>query len=181
MSASCFSLQKEYDQADEDCKHGEWKFSFSFESMSCMTWLRNQRPSREEWDWLQVAKVSLHLFVCLCLCVRTRAVLAEELGKGEGSFRTGLQKMMLDGSLQEVFTILSKALYGEPLVNSSAFFIWNIPIPMNPKCFKKINTPTSALLKNGIMAKDMTRLKILLSELEVRCLFFSFFAVCVSN
>ncbi|XP_058266742.1 probable helicase with zinc finger domain isoform X2 [Hemibagrus wyckioides] len=73
---------KEYDQADEDCKH----------------------------------------------------VLAEELGKGEGSFRAGLQKMMLDGSLKEVFTILSKALYGEPL--------------------------------NGIMAKDMTKLKILLSEME---------------
>ncbi|MCJ8739264.1 hypothetical protein PDJAM_G00045310 [Pangasius djambal] len=73
---------KEYDRADEDCKH----------------------------------------------------VLAEELGMGEGSFRAGLQKMMLDGSLQEVFTILSKALYGEPL--------------------------------NGIMAKDMTRLKILLSEME---------------
>lgn len=62
-------------------------------------------------------------------------VLAEELGKGEGSFRAGLQKMILDGSLQEVFAILSKALYGEPL--------------------------------NGIMAKDMTRLKILLSEMEV--------------
>lgn len=29
-------------------------------------------------------------------------------------------------------------------------------------------THASALLKNGIMAKDMTRLKILLSEMEVR-------------
>uniref|UniRef100_A0A3B1IM46 Probable helicase with zinc finger domain n=1 Tax=Astyanax mexicanus TaxID=7994 RepID=A0A3B1IM46_ASTMX len=47
------------------------------------------------------------LFVCL--------VLAEELGKAEGSFRAGLQNMLLDGSLQEVFSILSKALYGEPL------------------------------------------------------------------
>ncbi|TSK77148.1 putative helicase with zinc finger domain [Bagarius yarrelli] len=46
-------------------------------------------------------------------------VLADELGIGEGSFRAGLQKMMLDGSLQEVYTILSKALYGEPLVVSS--------------------------------------------------------------
>ncbi|KAI4903994.1 hypothetical protein NFI96_024214, partial [Prochilodus magdalenae] len=73
---------KDYDQADEDCKH----------------------------------------------------VLAEEMGKGEGSFRTGLQNMLLDGSLQEVFSILSKALYGEPL--------------------------------NGIVTKDMTRLKILLSEIE---------------
>ncbi|KAM9456834.1 putative helicase with zinc finger domain isoform 2-T2 [Clarias gariepinus] len=61
-------------------------------------------------------------------------VLAEELGKDKGSFRSGLQKMLLDGSLQEVRTILSKALYGEPL--------------------------------NGIMTKDMTRLKMLLSELE---------------
>uniref|UniRef100_A0AAR2L770 Probable helicase with zinc finger domain n=1 Tax=Pygocentrus nattereri TaxID=42514 RepID=A0AAR2L770_PYGNA len=43
------------------------------------------------------------------------AMLAEELGKGEGSFRAGLQNMLLDGSLQEVFSILSKALYGEPL------------------------------------------------------------------
>uniref|UniRef100_A0AAR2LR08 Probable helicase with zinc finger domain n=1 Tax=Pygocentrus nattereri TaxID=42514 RepID=A0AAR2LR08_PYGNA len=77
---------KDYDQADEDCKH----------------------------------------------------VLAEELGKGEGSFRAGLQNMLLDGSLQEVFSILSKALYGEPL--------------------------------NGIVAKDMTRLKILLSEIEVNVL-----------
>ncbi|XP_062874530.1 probable helicase with zinc finger domain isoform X2 [Trichomycterus rosablanca] len=63
-----------------------------------------------------------------------RHVLTEELSKGEWSFRTVLQNMVLDGSLQEVFTILSKALYGEPL--------------------------------NGIMAKDMTRLKILLSEME---------------
>ncbi|XP_076852956.1 putative helicase with zinc finger domain [Brachyhypopomus gauderio] len=74
---------KDYDQADEDCKH----------------------------------------------------VLAEELGKGEGGFRMGLQNMVLDGSLQEVFSILSKALYGEPL--------------------------------NGIMAKDMTKLKMLLAEIEV--------------
>uniref|UniRef100_A0A4W4E9T9 Probable helicase with zinc finger domain n=1 Tax=Electrophorus electricus TaxID=8005 RepID=A0A4W4E9T9_ELEEL len=65
-------------------------------------------------------------------------VLAEELGKGEGSFRLGLQNMVLDGSLQEVFSILSKALYGEPL--------------------------------NGLMAMDMTRLKNLLSEMEVNVL-----------
>ncbi|KTG35102.1 hypothetical protein cypCar_00029751 [Cyprinus carpio] len=73
---------KDYDQADEDCKH----------------------------------------------------VFAEELGKGDGSFRAGLQSMLLDGSLQEVCSVLSKALYGEPL--------------------------------NGIMTKDMTRLKRLLSEIE---------------
>uniref|UniRef100_A0A671KBS5 Probable helicase with zinc finger domain n=1 Tax=Sinocyclocheilus anshuiensis TaxID=1608454 RepID=A0A671KBS5_9TELE len=75
---------KDYDQADEDCKH----------------------------------------------------VFAEELGKGDGSFRAGLQSMLLDGSLQEVCSVLSKALYGEPL--------------------------------NGIMTKDMTRLKRLLSEIEVK-------------
>uniref|UniRef100_A0A4W4ECY5 Probable helicase with zinc finger domain n=1 Tax=Electrophorus electricus TaxID=8005 RepID=A0A4W4ECY5_ELEEL len=47
--------------------------------------------------------------------------LYHELGKGEGSFRLGLQNMVLDGSLQEVFSILSKALYGEPLVNQSGW------------------------------------------------------------
>ncbi|NP_998431.1 probable helicase with zinc finger domain [Danio rerio] len=73
---------KDYDQADEDCKH----------------------------------------------------VFAEELAKGDGSFRAGLQSLLLDGSLQEVCSVLSKALYGEPL--------------------------------NGIMTKDMTRLKRLLSEIE---------------
>lgn len=45
------------------------------------------------------------------------AVFAEELGKGDGSFMAGLQSMLLDGSLQEVCSVLSKALYGEPLVN----------------------------------------------------------------
>lgn len=57
----------------------------------------------------------------MCACLSVCVVLAEELGKSEGSFRAGLQKMMLDGSLREVFTILSKALYGEPLVNQSTF------------------------------------------------------------
>ncbi|KAL2101165.1 hypothetical protein ACEWY4_002926 [Coilia grayii] len=74
---------KNYDQADEDCKH----------------------------------------------------VIAQELAKGDGSFRVGVQSMVVDGSLQEVSLILSKALFGEPL--------------------------------NGIMTKDMTRLKMLLSEIEV--------------
>uniref|UniRef100_A0A671T1C6 Probable helicase with zinc finger domain n=1 Tax=Sinocyclocheilus anshuiensis TaxID=1608454 RepID=A0A671T1C6_9TELE len=39
------------------------------------------------------------------------------LGKGDGSFRAGLQSMLLDGSLQEVCSVLSKALYGEPLLD----------------------------------------------------------------
>ncbi|XP_036395751.1 probable helicase with zinc finger domain [Megalops cyprinoides] len=73
---------KNYDQADEDCKH----------------------------------------------------VLAEELAKGDGSFQAGLHSMLLDGSLQEVSSILSKSLFGEPL--------------------------------NGIVTKDLTRLKLLLSEIE---------------
>uniref|UniRef100_A0A671SZF0 Probable helicase with zinc finger domain n=1 Tax=Sinocyclocheilus anshuiensis TaxID=1608454 RepID=A0A671SZF0_9TELE len=49
-----------------------------------------------------------------------------ELGKGDGSFRAGLQSMLLDGSLQEVCSVLSKALYGEPLVNQLT-----IPFQMN--------------------------------------------------
>ncbi|KAM6972573.1 putative helicase with zinc finger domain isoform 1-T1 [Aplochiton taeniatus] len=73
---------KNYDQADEDCKH----------------------------------------------------VLAEELSKGDGSFQGSLRCMLLDGSLQEVASILSKALFGEPL--------------------------------NGIVTKDLTRLKMLLAEIE---------------
>ncbi|TRY58413.1 hypothetical protein DNTS_005206 [Danionella cerebrum] len=52
----------------------------------------------------------------------------------EGSLGAALQSLLLDGSLPEVCSILSKALYGEPL--------------------------------NGIMTKDMTRLKRLLSEIE---------------
>uniref|UniRef100_A0A8C1XD63 Probable helicase with zinc finger domain n=1 Tax=Cyprinus carpio TaxID=7962 RepID=A0A8C1XD63_CYPCA len=53
---------------------------------------------------LQLVRLHINLF-------------AEELGKGDGSFRAGLQSMLLDGSLQEVCSVLSKALYGEPLVN----------------------------------------------------------------
>ncbi|KAJ8264102.1 hypothetical protein GJAV_G00145180 [Gymnothorax javanicus] len=61
-------------------------------------------------------------------------VLAEELAEGDCSFQAVLHSMLLDGSLQEVSSILSKALFGEPL--------------------------------NGIVTKDLTRLKILLSEIE---------------
>jgi len=38
----------------------------------------------------------------------------------------GLQSMLLDGSLQEVCGVLSKALYGEPLVNQP-----RIPLQMS--------------------------------------------------
>uniref|UniRef100_H2MFP1 Probable helicase with zinc finger domain n=1 Tax=Oryzias latipes TaxID=8090 RepID=H2MFP1_ORYLA len=63
-------------------------------------------------------------------------VLAEEIARGDGSLQASLRSMLLDGSLQEVASILSKALYGEPM--------------------------------NGIVTKDLTRLKMLFSEIEVR-------------
>lgn len=59
-----FCQQKNYDEADEDCKH----------------------------------------------------VLAEEISRGDGSLQASVRSMLLDGSLQEVVSILSKALYGEPMV-----------------------------------------------------------------
>ncbi len=43
-------------------------------------------------------------------------VLAEEIARGDGSLQASLRSMLLDGSLQEVVSILSKALYGEPMV-----------------------------------------------------------------
>uniref|UniRef100_A0A8C8CMW0 Probable helicase with zinc finger domain n=1 Tax=Oncorhynchus tshawytscha TaxID=74940 RepID=A0A8C8CMW0_ONCTS len=43
-------------------------------------------------------------------------VLAEELAKGDGSFQASLRCMLLDGSLHEVAGLLSKSLFGEPLV-----------------------------------------------------------------
>ncbi|KAK1885897.1 putative helicase with zinc finger domain [Dissostichus eleginoides] len=61
-------------------------------------------------------------------------VLAEEVARGDGSLQASLRSMLLDGSLQEVASILSKALYGEPM--------------------------------NGIVAKDLSRLKMLFSEVE---------------
>uniref|UniRef100_A0A665V716 Probable helicase with zinc finger domain n=1 Tax=Echeneis naucrates TaxID=173247 RepID=A0A665V716_ECHNA len=57
------------------------------------------------------------------------------IARGDGSLQASLRSMLVDGSLQEVANILSKALYGEPM--------------------------------NGIVAKDLTRLKMLLSEIEV--------------
>uniref|UniRef100_A0A8C7W2Q2 Helicase with zinc finger n=1 Tax=Oncorhynchus mykiss TaxID=8022 RepID=A0A8C7W2Q2_ONCMY len=42
--------------------------------------------------------------------------LAEELAKGDGSFQASLRCMLLDGSLHEVAGLLSKSLFGEPLV-----------------------------------------------------------------
>uniref|UniRef100_A0A8C9YA04 Probable helicase with zinc finger domain n=1 Tax=Sander lucioperca TaxID=283035 RepID=A0A8C9YA04_SANLU len=62
-------------------------------------------------------------------------VLAEEIARGDGSLQASLRSMLMDGSLQEVANILSKALYGEPM--------------------------------NGIVTKDLTRLKMLFSEIEV--------------
>lgn len=43
-------------------------------------------------------------------------VLAEEIARGDGSLQASLRSMLLDGSLQEVASILSKALFGEPMV-----------------------------------------------------------------
>uniref|UniRef100_A0A671ULM6 Probable helicase with zinc finger domain n=1 Tax=Sparus aurata TaxID=8175 RepID=A0A671ULM6_SPAAU len=40
-------------------------------------------------------------------------VLAEEIARGDGSLQASLRSMLVDGSLQEVVSILSKALYGE--------------------------------------------------------------------
>lgn len=51
------------------------------------------------------------------LCIRYPVlVLAEEIARGDGSLQASLRSMLLDGSLQEVVSILSKALYGEPMV-----------------------------------------------------------------
>ncbi|XP_033839572.1 probable helicase with zinc finger domain [Periophthalmus magnuspinnatus] len=61
-------------------------------------------------------------------------VLAEDVSRGDGSLQASLRAMLLDGSLQEVASILSKALYGEAL--------------------------------NGIVSRDLTRLKMLFSEVE---------------
>ncbi|XP_055015696.1 probable helicase with zinc finger domain, partial [Boleophthalmus pectinirostris] len=61
-------------------------------------------------------------------------VLAEDVSRGDGSLQASLRAMLLDGSLQEVASILSKALYGEAL--------------------------------NGIVSRDLTRLKMLFSEVD---------------
>lgn len=50
------------------------------------------------------------------LCLSSVTVLAEEIARGDGSLQASLRSMLLDGSLQEVASILSKALYGEPMV-----------------------------------------------------------------
>uniref|UniRef100_A0A8C5HCT5 Probable helicase with zinc finger domain n=1 Tax=Gouania willdenowi TaxID=441366 RepID=A0A8C5HCT5_GOUWI len=51
----------------------------------------------------------------LCICTFV-PVLAEEIARGDGSLQASLHSMLLDGSLQEVANILSKALYGELMV-----------------------------------------------------------------
>uniref|UniRef100_A0A672IUX2 Probable helicase with zinc finger domain n=1 Tax=Salarias fasciatus TaxID=181472 RepID=A0A672IUX2_SALFA len=52
-------------------------------------------------------------------------VLAEEIARGDGSLQASLRSMLLDGSLQEVASILSKALYGEPMF---FFFLTGSPL-----------------------------------------------------
>ncbi|XP_077460409.1 putative helicase with zinc finger domain [Stigmatopora argus] len=61
-------------------------------------------------------------------------VLAEDRTSGDGLLQSSFRSMQLDGSLQEVASILSKALFGEPV--------------------------------NGIVTKDISRLKTLFSEIE---------------
>ncbi|KAK7929286.1 hypothetical protein WMY93_005681 [Mugilogobius chulae] len=62
------------------------------------------------------------------------AILAEDVSRGDGSLQASLRAMLSDSSLQEVASILSKALYGEAL--------------------------------NGIVSRDLTRLKMLFSEVQ---------------
>lgn len=52
-------------------------------------------------------------------------VLAEEIVKVGGSLQASLSSMLLDGSLQEVVSILSKALYGEPMVWLMDKYVFN--------------------------------------------------------
>ncbi|XP_041076271.1 probable helicase with zinc finger domain [Polyodon spathula] len=62
-------------------------------------------------------------------------VLAVELARGEGLFPAVLRCMLMEGSLQEISSILSRSLLGEPL--------------------------------NGMVTNDLTRLRMLLSEIEM--------------
>ncbi|XP_027873210.1 putative helicase with zinc finger domain isoform X2 [Xiphophorus couchianus] len=63
-------------------------------------------------------------------------VLADEVARGDGSLQASLRSMLLDGSLQEVVSILSKAQV------------------------------VKVEVQNGIVTKDLTRLKMLFSEIE---------------
>uniref|UniRef100_A0A3P8W3K7 Probable helicase with zinc finger domain n=1 Tax=Cynoglossus semilaevis TaxID=244447 RepID=A0A3P8W3K7_CYNSE len=47
------------------------------------------------------------------------SVLIEEIARRDGSLLISLRSMLLDGSLQEVANILSKALYGEPMLGKT--------------------------------------------------------------
>lgn len=60
-----------------------------------------------------VQSCTVTFLVVLCVFI---TVLAEELAKGDGSFQASLRCMLLDGSLHEVAGLLSKSLFGEPLV-----------------------------------------------------------------
>ena len=63
--------------------------------------------------WKQVDSTALTYFSPYLYPV---LVLAEEIARGDGSLQASLRSMLVDGSLQEVVSILSKALYGEPMV-----------------------------------------------------------------
>uniref|UniRef100_A0A3Q2TFZ6 Probable helicase with zinc finger domain n=1 Tax=Fundulus heteroclitus TaxID=8078 RepID=A0A3Q2TFZ6_FUNHE len=59
------------------------------------------------------SRALLYRIAAFLQLVRNR-VLADEVARVDGSLQASLGSMLLDGSLQEVVTILSKALYGEP-------------------------------------------------------------------
>uniref|UniRef100_A0A5F9CI28 Helicase with zinc finger n=1 Tax=Oryctolagus cuniculus TaxID=9986 RepID=A0A5F9CI28_RABIT len=77
-----------------------------------------------------------------------RHVLGEGLAKGEGAFRAMLCCMQLKGKLQLVSAVLAKSLTGESLMCS--FII----------------TVNGGGVRNGMVTKDLTRLKTLLTETE---------------
>uniref|UniRef100_A0A3Q3FA03 C3H1-type domain-containing protein n=1 Tax=Labrus bergylta TaxID=56723 RepID=A0A3Q3FA03_9LABR len=56
------------------------------------------------------SRVLLYRIAAFLQLVRT------EMSRGDGSLQSSLRSMLLDGSLQEVVSILSKALYGEQMV-----------------------------------------------------------------
>uniref|UniRef100_A0A7N8WZB2 Helicase with zinc finger n=1 Tax=Mastacembelus armatus TaxID=205130 RepID=A0A7N8WZB2_9TELE len=61
------------------------------------------------------SRALLYRIAAFLQLVRT-VVLAKDIARGDGSLQASLRSMLLDGSLQEVASILSKALYGEPMV-----------------------------------------------------------------
>lgn len=80
-------------------------------SLNCSHHLKVQCSFEQLWK--QVDSTALTYFSPYLYPV---LVLAEEIARGDGSLQASLRSMLVDGSLQEVVSILSKALYGEPMV-----------------------------------------------------------------